>query len=198
MNQDNQTDKHPEMHPTLSQQDQLDDEINLVDLMYPIYKRIKLLAIFCLVITLAIGIKTFFSPKIYESTAVILPQTNESSASLSQSLASTYLEQFGVSGLLSSASTPSAVFQAVLKSNELALDVLNRYDYFSIMGLKRDGEKITAKAFAGQLSVTSSKTDNTITVKVQSRDPVFAADMANSYIKALDKYNQTNTFTSAR
>ena len=182
----------------LNTPDQYDDEINLIDLLYPIYKRRRFLIYFSVAIALAIGIWSFFLPKIYQATAVILPQTSERSASLSQSLTSTFLEQFGVSGLVSSGSTPSAVFQAVLKSNELAMDVLNRYDYFSIMGINQDSKKKTAKSFAGQLSVTSSKTDSTITVNIQSKDPIFAADMANSYVKALDRYNQTNTFTSAR
>jgi len=181
-----------------SPQEDFDDEINLIDLLYPIYKRRRFLTWFCVAIALAIGIWSFFLPKTYQATAVILPQTSERSASLSQSLTSTFLEQFGVSGLVSSGSTPSAVFQAVLKSNELAMDVLNRYDYFSIMGINQDGKKKTAKSFAGQLSVTSSKTDSTITVNIQSKNPIFAADMANSYVKALDRYNQTNTFTSAR
>ena len=181
----------------LNAPDQYEDEINLVDLLYPIYKRRRFLIYFSVGIALAIGVWSFFLPRAYQATAVIFPQTKES-GSLSQSLASTYLEQFGMSGLLSSASTPSAVFQAVLKSNELALDVLNRYDYFSIMGIKKGAEKSTAKSFAGQLSVSSSTKDNTITISIQSPDPVFAADMANSYVKALDRYNQTNSFTSAR
>jgi tyrosine-protein kinase Etk/Wzc len=176
---------------------EFDDEINLIDLIYPIYKRRRFLTYFCVGIALAIGILSIFLPKTYKATAVILPITNQDT-SLTKALTSTFLEQFGVSGLGSTASTPSVVFEAVLKSNELALDVLNRYDYFSIMGIKRDGEKRTAKAFAGQIGVSSSKTDNTISVSIQSRDPVFAADMANSYVKALDRYNQTNSFTSAR
>jgi uncharacterized protein involved in exopolysaccharide biosynthesis len=194
---DNQTNKVPDMQSNHVYQDDFEDEINLVDLLYPIYKRRRFLAYFSVGIAIAIGVWSFFLPRIYKATAVILPQTKEST-SLSQNLASTYLEQFGMSGLLSSASTPSAVFQAILKSNELAQDVLNRYDYFSIMGIKRGDEKTTAKSFAKQLSVTSSKTDNTITVSIQSPDPVFAADMANSYVRALDRYNQTNSFTSAR
>jgi tyrosine-protein kinase Etk/Wzc len=183
---------------TLYQQEPMDDEINLIDLLYPIYKRRRFLTLFCFGIALTIGTISLFLPKTYEATAVIFPQTSESSTGLRESLASTYLQQLGVSGLLSSSSTPAAVFQAVLKSNELALDVLNRYDYFSIMGIKKGNENITAKAFAGQVDVVSSTEDNTITVSIQSPDPVFAADMANSYVKALDRYNQANTFTSAR
>jgi tyrosine-protein kinase Etk/Wzc len=178
--------------------DQFEDEINLIDLLYPIYKRRRFLAWFCLVIVVVVGIWSFFLPRTYQATAVILPQTSERSSSITQSLTSAFLDQFGVSGLISSESTPSAVFQTVLKSNELALDVLDRYGYFSIMGIKRDAEKSTAKGFAGKIIVTSSKTDKTITVSILSPDPVFAADMANSYVKALDRYNQTNSYTSAR
>ncbi len=194
---DNQIPNNANMRVT-SPQGEFEDEINLIDLLYPIYKRRRFLTWFCVGIAIAIGIISIFLPKTYQATAVILPQTSERSGSLTQSLTSAFLEQFGVSGLLSSESTPSAVFQTVLKSNELAQDVLDRYDYFSIMGIKRNAEKSTAKGFAGQINVTSSKTDNTITVSIQSPDPVFAADMANSYVKALDRYNQTNSFTSAR
>jgi tyrosine-protein kinase Etk/Wzc len=194
----NQTNKVPDMLSNQVHQDDFEDEINLIDLLYPIYKRRRFLAWFCVGIALAIGIISIFLPRTYQATAVILPQTSERSGNLTQSLTSTFLEQFGISGLISPESTPSAVFQAVLKGNELALDVLDRYDYFSIMGIKRDAEKLTAKRFAGQVNVTSSKTDKTITVSIQSPDPVFAADMANSYVRALDRYNRTNSYTSAR
>src|SRR4030042_3181753 len=151
MTQDTQIPKSFNMQPSPFHQEDFDDEINLIDLLYPIYKRRRFLIYFSVGIALAIGVWSFFLPRAYQATAVIFPQTKES-GSLSQSLASTYLGQFGMSGLLSSASTPSAVFQAVLKSNELAMDVLNRYDYFSIMGINQDGKKKTAKSFAGQLS----------------------------------------------
>jgi uncharacterized protein involved in exopolysaccharide biosynthesis len=183
--------------PSTYPPDQLDDEINLIDLIYPIYKRREFLTCFCVGIALAIGILSFFLPKTYNATAVILPISNQDS-SLTKALTSTFLEQFGISGLSSSASNPSVVFEAVLKSNELAANVLRRYDYFSRMGINKKSENRIAKSFANSVNVTTSKKDTTISVSIQSHDPVFASDFANSYVKELDRYNLNNTFTSAR
>jgi len=174
-----------------------DDEINLVDLLYPIYKRRKFLMVFCLAVTIAVGIVSILSPKTYNATAVILPISNQDS-SLTKALTSTFLEQFGVSGLGSTASNPSVVFEAVLKSNELAANVLRRYDYFSRMGINKKSENRIVKSFAESVNVTTSKKDTTISVSIQSHDPVFASDLANSYVKELDRYNLNNSFTSAR
>ncbi len=196
MTTDNQINKDPEMRIS-SPPGEFDDEINLIDLIYPIYKRRKFLTYFCVGVAIAVGIISFFSPKTYKATAVILPISNQDT-SLTKALTSTFLEQFGISGLASSASNPSVVFEAVLKSNELAANVLRRYDYFSRMGINKKSENGIAKSFANSVNVTTSKKDTTISVSIQSHDPVFASDLANSYVKALDRYNLTNSFTSAR
>jgi tyrosine-protein kinase Etk/Wzc len=178
---------------------EMDDEINLIDLIYPIYKKRKFLIRFCLGIAIAVGIVSFFLPKTYEATAIILPATDESGASLSQGLASTFLEQFGMSGLIGNSSTDSsAMFEAVLKGNELAEEVLRRYDYLSIMGINKYGEKKTIKSFAGTVQVTKSKDDPSMSIAIQSHDPVFAANLVNSYVRELNKYNLNNSFTSTR
>ncbi|MBN1626837.1 MAG: hypothetical protein JW944_09960 [Deltaproteobacteria bacterium] len=176
----------------------IDDELNLIDLVYPIYKRRKFLIFFCLAIAFVVGARSFFLPKTYEATAVILPVSEQSGSSITQGLASTFLQQFGMSGLMSgSTSTPSsALYMAVLKSNELAAEVLDRYDYFHMMGIDKSYEKNSSKAFAKMLKVNVESP--AISVTVTSSNPVFASDLANSYIKELDRYNLNNSFTSAR
>jgi tyrosine-protein kinase Etk/Wzc len=197
MEQNNQINGQPDNLPTPSYQEEMDDEINLIDLIYPIYKRRKFLILFCMGIALSVGIISIFMPKTYEATAVILPISDEGSSSLTQGLASTFLQQFGMSSLLgSSSSTSSEVFEAVLKSDELAAEVLRRYDYFFMMGVNKRGESNSVKSLAGMLEVTKSKDDPTISVAIRSHDPVFASDIANSYVKELDKYNLNNSFTS--
>lgn len=173
------------------------DEINLIDLIYPIYNRRKFLIKFCLVITLLTAIISVFSEKVYEAKTVILPETEEGGGTGFE-LKAAFLEQFGVSGLGGSSATPSDVFEAVLKSNELAMEVLNRYDYFMLMGIKNVDRIKIAKSVAGKINVATAKKDPTITVSMQSPDPVFVADIANSYVRALDNYNLTNSYTSAR
>ncbi len=172
-----------------------DDEINLIDLIYPIFKRRKFLIIFCFVITFFVGIISVFSEKIYEARAVILPETSDEGGDIGVKAA--FLEQFGVAGLGGSNSTPSAVFGAVLKSNELAWDVLNRYDYYNIMGVSNYNQKNNmAKAFAEKVNVSESKKDPSISVSLQYDDPMIVSDIANAYVKALDKYNLENSYTS--
>jgi tyrosine-protein kinase Etk/Wzc len=192
-------------HPTgaripMSYQEEVDDEINLIDLVYPIYKRRKFLIRFCLVVAIAVGTASFLLPKTYEATAVILPTSQDNSSTSLSGLASSLLGQSGLGGLISlggSSSTSSDVFEAVLKSSELTADVLNRYDYFIMMGVNKKGEEGSIKGAIGSVNVATSKTDPTISISVQSKDPVFASDLANSYVKALDKYNQNNSFNSA-
>jgi len=178
-------------------QDFDDDEINLIDLIYPIYKKRRFLITFSLVIAVITAVVTFFQPKTYQATAVILPVSGDSS-SLS-GLESSLLGQTGVISQGASISSTSSTFEAVLKSNELAAKVLNRYDYFSIKGIKKTSGSVTSscKELTGSLTVTSSKKDPTISISIKSQDPVFASDIANSYVKELDDYNLTKSFTTA-
>ena len=199
MEQENQNNRQSDNRNVPNYQEEPDDEINLIDLVYPVYKRRRFLIRFCLIIAVAAGIWSFFSPKTYEATAVILPVSEDSSGTSLSGLASSLLGQSGLGSLVmgSTSSSSSATFEAVLKSNELAAYVLSRYDYFSMMGISRKGENGSINSLAGLVTVTTSKTDPTISISIQSEDPVFAYELANSYVKELDKYNLNNSFTSA-
>ena len=185
-------DKNPNLPP---QECYEEDEINIIDLIYPIFKRRKFLIKFCLTITILVGILSFFSEKIYEAKAVILPETGDESGDIGVKAA--FLEQFGVAGLGGVNSTPSAVFGAVLKSNELAWNVLKRYDYYYMMGISSyDQKNNLVKAFAQKVNVSESKKDPSISISLQYNDPVIVSDIANTYVKALDEYNLENSYTS--
>jgi uncharacterized protein involved in exopolysaccharide biosynthesis len=191
----NQTPEKPnQLSPEMCYED---DEINLIDLIYPIYNRRKFLIKFCLIITLLTAIISLFSEKIYEAKTVILPEAEDKGGSGFE-LKAAFLEQFGVSGLGGASATSSDVFEAVLKSNELAMEVLTRYDYFMMIGKKKADKLKIVKSIAGKINVATNKKDPTITVSMQYPDPIFVADIANSYVKALDNYNLTNSYTSAR
>lgn len=178
---------------------EIDDEIKLIDIIYLIYKRRYFLIILCLVFAIVTGVYSYFSPKIYNATAVILPVSDKSSTSITQGLASTFLEQFGMSSLLGgSSSTQSQIFGAVLTSKELAAEVLKRYNYYTMMGVSKQYEGAINKSMAGMIQVSKSTENSSLLVTVASNDPVFASDLANSYVKELDRYNLNNSFTSAR
>ena len=90
-----------------------EDEINLIDLIYPVYKQRRFLFYFCLIVTTLTIIYALITPKIYNVTAVILPETKQSSGG---ELKAAFLQQFGMSGFGESSSTPAATFESILKS----------------------------------------------------------------------------------
>jgi uncharacterized protein involved in exopolysaccharide biosynthesis len=185
-----------QLPPGLYSREQIDDEINLIDLIYPVYKRWKFLVIFCFLVVLATAALTWRSPKVYEARAVILPET--SAISSGSELKAVFMEQFGIAGIGDSTGTPSEIFEAIIKSSELARKVLERYDYFSIAGVKKSDEESVVKSFADNIEVSKDRSAPTLSVSLQDNDPVSAADLVNSYIIALDAYNRDNTVTSAR
>ncbi|MEJ2725653.1 MAG: Wzz/FepE/Etk N-terminal domain-containing protein [Deltaproteobacteria bacterium] len=173
-----------------------EDEIRLIDLIYPIYKHRRFLILFCLVVVLAVAAISLTMSKTYEATGVILPEPKEAGAG--EEVKAAFLQQFGVAGIMSSAATPAEVFEAILKSRELARQVLYRYNYFRNKGVIRDKEDEAVKSFVESIKVKKSRDEPTLSVSVQGHSPVFAADIANTYIIELDKYNRENTLTSTK
>ena len=173
-----------------------EDEIRLIDLIYPIYKRRRFLILFCLIVVIAVAAISFTMPKTYEATGVILPEPKETG--VGEELKAAFLEQFGVAGIMSSAGTPAEVFEAILKSQELARQVLHRYNYFSTFGVSREHEDEAVKSFTESIRVSKSRKEPTLSVSVQACCPTFVADMANTYIIELDKYNRENALTSTK
>ncbi len=179
-----------------NQLDYADEEIRVIDYVYPLYRRRRFLVLFCLVVVAIVAITTLRSPKIYEATAVVLPEGKGGGGG--SELKAAFLEQFGIAGLGGGSATPSEVFESVLKSKELARGVLQRYNYCYVMGIHEDLEENIAQGFAKSVKVAKSKNEPTLSVGIQSNDPVLAADLANTYIQELDNYNRTNSVTSAQ
>ena len=168
----------------------------MIPLIYPLYKHRKFLLCFCLIVVVAATGITYVMPKTYEATAVILPEAKETN--MGKELKAAFLEQFGIAGIMSSAGTPAEVFEAMLKSRELARQVLRRYNYFDNRGVNHKGDEQVVKALTETIRVTRSRHEPTLSVSIQSSCPVFASDMANTYIIELDDYNRENTLTSTK
>lgn len=180
-----------------SYQDQTDDEINLIDLIYPIYKRRKFLILFCLIFSAFVIFITFTSEKTFEASATIMPESKETGSAGSE-LKAAFLSQFGIAGIGDSSSASSVIFEAVLKSRKLALEVLYQYNYFQIMGIPKKNHERVAELIAKKVTISQDKTMPTLALKIQSSDPRMATDLVNSYILALDRYNRSNAITSAQ
>ena len=142
MNQNNPPATPNETSPALSNQaETLDDEIKLIDLIYPIYKRRKFLLMFCIFGLLTVGTITRYMPKTYEAIVLILPEPESKEQTIGSELKAAFLGKFGLSGFGETSSSP---IPDLLESKELERVVRDRYNFyligvgknFSVMGDK--------------------------------------------------------------
>ncbi len=177
--------------PQIDVQDE--DEISLLDLLQVVVENIKLLVLGPLAIGLAaLGI-AFVIPPTYTATTVILPPQQQSSAAvaLQQSLGA-------MSGLASASGVlknPNDQFVAMIKSDFVADEMIASFDL-----LKRyhvDYKVDARKNLLAVSKITAGK-DGLITIEVDDRDPVIAAEMANTYTEAFRKLLKKLALTEAQ
>jgi len=185
---------HPHPYPPY---DPEEDEISLIDLIYPLFKRRRFLVLFVLFAVVVAGLIIIRTPKTYEAKAMIMPESPED-ASASGELKAAFMEQFGIAGLGGSTPTPSLMFEAILNSKDLAHAVLKRSGGFFVQGVADKDQDKACQTLIDAVQVSKSRDQPTISIQTQGPNSVWAADLANSYVLALDAYNRENTVTSAR
>ena len=175
------------------------DEVNLLDYLRVLKKRGRMILGLCAVsVATAFVYSYFLLPKIYESTASILPPAEpKGGAGLGALLASSGAAQF-LGGALPFSASNKDVFIAMLKSRTMADEVIREFDLLRVYGLQ--GSNAPMQAARGRLqgatNVRASK-QGVISVTVEDQDPKRAADMANFYVATLDRLNRTLNVTEA-
>jgi len=170
----------------------MEEEISLVELFHIIWKRKRLIISLVLISVIGALIFSLISPKIYEAKAVILLPTQSSSSSALSTPSQNLPVSIGILGI----STPSANMVAILKSKSAAEYVFSKLhleNYF------KDQEYEEAlNALMKSISVSTNDKENTITITVESRDPKLSAEIANTYVEALEKINASLNVSSAK
>jgi len=164
-----------------------DDEVNLLDYWRVLTKRRTLVLGLAVLPALLTGIYCyFFATKIYESTAAVLaPKETGSGATmgLAAALAASGGGQlFG--GLLPSGATSRDTFMAILKSRTMAEELVTRFklrEYYEATYIE---EAIKKLRDATDVSVSR---EGVVSVRVEDKDPKFAAEIANAYVTTLDR-----------
>ncbi|HOJ92238.1 MAG TPA: GumC family protein [Dictyoglomaceae bacterium] len=170
----------------------MEEEISLVELSHIIWKRRGLIISLVLVSVIGALIFSLLSPKIYEAKTVILLPTQGSSSSTLSALSQNLPVSIGILGI----STPSANMVAILKSRSAAEYVFNKLhleNYFK----EQDYEE-ALNALMKSINISTNDKENTITVTAESRDPKLAAEIANTYVEALEKINASLNVSSAK
>ncbi len=167
------------------------EEISLVELFHIIWKRKNLIITLFIISVLSALVYSLLSPKIYSASSIILLPSEKGTSGLS-SLLSSLPVNIGLLGGI----TPGANFVAILKSRraaEYVFDKLKLDNYFE--GKLRE-EKI--EALRKIVRITSNEKENTITITVESKDPKLSADIANTYIEALERTIGSLNISSAK
>ncbi len=175
------------------------EEVTLYDYWRVIAKRKWQIVAFCAVMAAAALVASILLPKIYESTATLLPQLESNNgfrlgALLTSGAANSAAQSLGIS-LPGAPATPTDIFTAMLKSRIMADDVIRRFNLMEHYDKKTMHDARLKLEGATRTVVTKEKV---IKVTVEDKDPQVASDMANFYVSNLDRLNQTLSVSKAR
>ena len=175
------------------------DEVTLFDYWQVIEKRKWGIIALCTVMTVGTLIVSLLLPKIYESTATLLPQLESNNgvglgALFASGAASSAAQSLGIS-LPGSPATPTDIFTAMLKSRIMADDIIRQFNLVEHYETKTMHDARGSLEGATRIVVTKEKV---IKVAVEDKDPQLASDIANFYVSNLDRLNQTLSVSKAR
>jgi uncharacterized protein involved in exopolysaccharide biosynthesis len=131
-------------------------------------------------------------PSWYRASASLLPPGDEDSAFGLSSL----LKGIGVPGVkVPTQSQPADVFVAILKSRRVNEEVVRRFDLRT-----RYKKKLLVDALRELAQHTRFSVDDAgiIMIEAEDRDPKHAAELANSYVDVLDRFNREVRMTKGR
>jgi len=165
-----------------------EDEINLLDLFLVLLKH-KWLIFWVVVLAIAASVTiSLLLPVKYTATARILPP-KETSPGLSGILSQSGGALGGLaSGLLGGISSAD-LYVGILESRSVADRLVQKFDLKQVYEKKYLED--TYKELANNTNINVSRKTQVISVSVEDRDPKRAADMANTYLDALDHINRT-------
>ena len=174
----------------------MEDEINLLDLLLVLLKR-KWLIFWITFLAIVFSVcYSLYLPEKFTATARILPPQQQKSGI--SSLLSQAGGAFGglASGLLGGGQSSSDVYVGIMKSRSVADVLITKFDLKKLW----EAEYITPvyKTLSEITKINVSKDTGIISVSVEEEDPKRAAEMANTYVLALDQINRTVNITEGQ
>ena len=171
-----------------------EDEINLLDYWEVIWRGKWLILVLVFVSVTATMLISLRLPKIYESTATVLPPEIEELGAPRLNLNMPGFATQSLPDLFSKGSSSDLII-AMLKSRRMAEDVIER---FRLKDTYETEYTIDAIKRLRKSTDISTSRENVISIKAESRDPKLAANIANFYVSNLDTMNQGLQITSAK
>jgi tyrosine-protein kinase Etk/Wzc len=159
-----------------------DDEISLLDLLQTIVDNLRLLVLGPLAIGVAALSISYLIPPTYTAKTQFLPPQQQQSAAASMLASLGSLG--GLAGSVGGIKNPADQFLAYMKSVTVQDALIER---FKLQERYEAKTKTDARvALTGSVRAASGK-DGLISVEVDDKDPIFAADLANAHVEELGK-----------
>ncbi len=164
-----------------------EDEINLLDIFLVLLRR-KWLIISIVLLAIAVSVAvSLLLPLRYTATARILPP-KESSPGISGLFSGAGSAFGGLAGSLLGGQSSADLYVGILESRSVADRVVKDFKLQQVYDKKYLED--TYKELANKTNIDVSRKTQVISVAVEDRDPKRAADMANTYLDALDQINR--------
>jgi len=164
-----------------------DDELNLVEYWLVVRKYkwlIMILSVASLLVALIVGL---LSPKIYESTSTILTpsESGGDGGTLLSFLSSAGVAQGSAGSSIPSLTPNKDVFLSILKSRTLARKVVEEFDLKDHYKISHIESAINALRRSTSIS---ESLEGVIIIRIEDKNPILAADIANGYPFYLDRF----------
>ncbi len=170
-----------------------DDEISLLDLLQVVAENLRLLIVGPLAAgLLALGITFAIAPTFTASTKFMPPQQQQSGAA---AMLSSLGALGGLAGAASGIKNPADQYVAFMKSRSV-LDAM--VDRFKLMERYESKFREDARKALETSSVIASGKDGLISVDVDDKDPLVAAQIANAYVEELGRLLNRLAVTEAQ
>ncbi|KPK62673.1 hypothetical protein AMJ83_10145 [candidate division WOR_3 bacterium SM23_42] len=151
-----------------------------------------------IILTLAATLISFLLVKKYTATATMLPPSSEQNVMLSLlagGLPGGMSSIPGIGAVLPGFTTPSDLYAAIMKSSRIRKEVIKKHDLHTVFKTKKNYQTYEILEEITQITVTP---EGIISVAVTYKDKNLAADIANTYINELDKFNNQTSMTAGR
>lgn len=155
---------------------------------------------FVLMATLLAFIASRLSPKLYESTAVILPSLEDTRGGMGSTMGGENggkegkeEKGFGLAGILGQMTSTTDILKSILHSRTMAdalIEQLNLKAYYGTESMT-----VARGALKGETTIMVNR-EKAFFITVLSQDPQMAADIANAYVSHLDRLNRELNVTS--
>jgi tyrosine-protein kinase Etk/Wzc len=174
------------------QTEYVEDEINLIDLFLVLLRHKKMIFLIVFAAIVLSVVYSLLKPDIYTARARLLPPQQPTPG-----LSGLLLQGGGPLGDLAGSffggKSSSDLYVGILESRSVADKIINKFDLKKLY--EEESLEKTYKLLAKQTSITVSRKTQIINISVDDPDPKRAADMANTYVEALDRINRTVNIT---